>query len=487
MTHQFMFHADDFGGDLQRAFDEATGGHLYFDGSKNYPINSVKVTKPITVTTSSCQFTYAGNDPSTFVLEIATDNVRFDSFRLLIPGGHFTRGIGVISNQGFRCDQIEVISVDQSASTLEGAPGDLFSSGVHGVRLDDLKDARLGSVRCKNFEVALAIRRCSDLMIGGVDVTNYLLAVWYRDCVHCWAGPSRIRSSLNGEKAPGNCGLLLENRSGPDYSSGSLTFVDWDVANAPEHGIRLGGKYALSNIQLVRPVVHECGSSGIKIFAGPSIFHRDCLVDRPTVYDVGTSDSENECGLLLQNVSRSLIREPKVFAMNREHCGRHGIRISGCDHLHILNPMIEQALVDGIRIDNNLSATPPDEIYMAHLTIQGGSIIRCGGHGIHVFYDGIKGDRLLRFLRLTGFPFVQGCAGSGIVFDRGDSGEQRGCSLTGEIIDSGQPQVVANKEVPGSFKVRSRLGELPALADGSILQVEGEFVLIRKNGNWNLV
>jgi len=287
-----------------------------------------------------------------------------------------------------------------------------------------------------------------------------------------------FHASPDADVQAGHNALLLESKS--EGAQANLVFEDWEVSDAGEHGIRLGGQYAMRNIKLVRPVIHDCGASGIKILCGSS-YHEDCLLDSPQIWNVGVGE-RNHSGILVQNTIRTVVKQPHVFARNgEENSAYHGIRLTNVKACSILDPHIESTRSDGILIDRSL----PNGglVRNESIVIRGGFVSSCGGNGIHIDCRGTA----VEGIRIAGFPLVKDCGRYGVCVTSDEESAVLGSSITADLrlCSTGHTVRVGGDflcDLRGVF--RDEIAQLSP-ANGSILLVrpEGE-LYVRREAKW---
>lgn len=355
----------------------ALGRTLHFDGTKTYVIATLSVTLPasgLRMRTNGCLFlsTFDAGASDTPLLSFG-DGTDIDTLRLRIAAGK-TRDRAV----KFTGTGVAVGSIYIESDDVQPTP----SADDYGVKFQTCTGASVGYISALRYDRAVIVASSDDVTIGGVRIESFVRGVLITDTTNLRIGRSRIfTASPNAAFSPGHNGVLMSSNT--DNATSNVTLADFTVEGAAEHAIRVGGPNTLSNLRILRPNIKGAGGCGIKVLGtdsgDPTSRNGRIVIDSPIIEDGGIvgGAATNRCGIMLQFVDDVQVIAPIIRKRATSNSGSYGILMYNVNDIHIGNPRISDAEVDGILI----SGIRGD---LARVHISGGCCNGNGGNGITV-------------------------------------------------------------------------------------------------------
>lgn len=330
----------------------ARGRVLDLDGTKTYAIGlQWAIPAGAKIRTNGATLLDLNGTASNSPLITVSDNVWIDVLRARIPAGKTRERVVVVTGDDFVCGRVHITADEQQANTTDNDDGAL--------RLLDADRVKIGHVVVAGFDRPLLIDGTVDATIGGLTISNYVTGLWSVDNRNLAIGPSRIHTaSPNAIYSPGHVGVLL-SASATDLSR-NIALVDFNIEDAGEHGIRVGGPEQQSNIYLVRPRIKNVGGSGIKILGTdsgtPTVQNKRIYIIDPVIEDCGSGSlTTNMCGILVMFCDDVRIVNPVIRKESKAFSGSSGIRFAGTiNDCVVVAPDVRSAELDGIYLDGSL-------------------------------------------------------------------------------------------------------------------------------------
>jgi len=344
---------------IQNALNVATGKILLFVGSETYKYSQLTVKANTELLTYGCTFSrIAASTTAGFTFE---NDVNVDSLNIETPGGGTGVGTGdkgvLIKGSNVTLNNLSVVAAAQGVYNSTNWAVEIVSAPA-GTQLSNIT---IKDFYCKYFSTAIFAKNVDLMTVDAVNVEYYRTAVYLRDVTRSTftnVTTKLLGNAVNG--VPGENGLLLESSLGSNSCS-NLLFQDWYVADSGEHGYRLGGAFAISNITFNSCISDKPGSSilsgnltggewhggcGFKVLGGNSTiteFHENIYFNNCGIIDTNITYGTYPAGHGVNNFTPFLIVMAKnvhisncwTKAVDQAYCSRNGILFTAVDGLYL--------------------------------------------------------------------------------------------------------------------------------------------------------
>ncbi|WP_431794765.1 hypothetical protein [Micrococcus luteus] len=337
--------------------------------------------------------------------------------RSRVVGGIYVSLLGGAACQGVTiadAPDVEVDRVDVRSQVPAAGSGNVRDNGVRVLNSDRVS---IGRTYVENFDWPVWAEKSKGVSLGWVEANTYAKALHLDDVTRMRVGGGHVYgASPNSKYAPGYNGVLMEGDEGTD----DVRITGFTVEDAGEHGFRVSGPAAHTNIWLDACLARNSGGTGFKVLGSlvsDGVYNKGITFNACRAIDSGQFN-QNTCGFLIQMADGVTLISPVVEKDKKTFSAVEGIRMSGVRHVTISNPKIMDTHKFALHIDEACGNV--QDISISKMHIQTGS-----GHGIYLQNPGVE----FRDLQIE--AFVEVYAGEGAAFYAGrytseDTGTWRG-------------------------------------------------------------
>lgn len=297
-------------------------------------------------------------------------DTNFDALRFEVTAGSTFRRLLQV-NGGQRGDLIELVCQAQ----VNNFGGSNLDAGIriYGPtnRIREVKTSKVDRAVLLYGEGATASAAQRGTVIDWVDIEDYVTGFQARNFEDCHFKGGRIRGrSPNALPDPGHNALLTSG--GKDS-----TFGPFLLANAGEHGLRVGGsngsEILTENLQFVSPTIRNSGQCGFKAWSGSNLVPINRLsVSNALVVDCGDNGDAlgfNDFGMMIQNVRRGQFVGCLVTNDALSASALDCVYLSQGDGVHLEGVRVYNAARNGMRISEfNGDATDANSTNVANIS-----------------------------------------------------------------------------------------------------------------------
>ncbi|QNT58237.1 hypothetical protein [Neisseria musculi] len=223
---------------------------LGFTAGKNYGISQISIPQFSQLSAAGAVFKKlaASEQPC---ININSD-VSVDVLAVNSPGSAADRGVRVLGSN------VEIGKIELKSDAKGSNYGVHLQSSI-GI---PLKNIKIGAADITNYDAALMLFGVEGGRVDNIKIKCYRTGVYLRDVGNYDFNRAHLsEKSPNAEGAPGQNGLLVESIGG-DYTTHDLTFANWLIEDAAEHGYRFGGQLGIRDVSFVACVSKMSGNHG---------------------------------------------------------------------------------------------------------------------------------------------------------------------------------------------------------------------------------
>lgn len=393
---------------LSALLSNGAGRTLVMGAEKTYrfnPANQLVIQSGTNILSQGCIFKETiANTQYPILINGSNVSIDFLNFEAVgISNAQYNeRGIH-ISGSGIIIKKIKVTSAIERTGANSGnfnavriGPDSGIASGVH-----------IGDIDINGWEYPYIIQNLDGWTVGNVSATTYKRAGYIKDCKRgtIYGGYVKgINSAASTGKA-GENGLLIEATL-DHYSTEDVRIYNYDVEDAGEHGIRLGGGLSMRNIWLTNCSSKNHGAGfgtaggsndddhggcGFKVL-GPTISYGarheaiyivDCIAFEGKLDEaVGSPWRPNFAGFQIGKCYGAFLINPTVkpsistsdYTPSSKHTCINGIEIIGCENTSVVNPQITGYREAGIMFYDAANTASIDWGVQTNVKVSGGNI-----------------------------------------------------------------------------------------------------------------
>ena len=372
----------------------ARGRTLDLNGAKTYAI-AVQLSLPagLRMRTNGAIFRASVTTASNSPLMLFGNECLIDHLKVEVPAGIQRDRVLSVTSSHVQIDRIVINALSQQANTSDNDDAAL--------RVINCTGARLGAIEVTGYDRAVIFKGNTDLRHGVMKITNYVRGVQYEDNVRVRAdGASITIASVNALYTPGHVGVLMS--AGAADSQRNVKLNDFVIEDSGEHGLRVAGPEQHSNIHINNITTKNTGGSGIKILGQDTAMtppykrNKRLFILNPVCEDAGSGGmTDNMCGINIMYASDVQVLNPIVRKSAKLYSGTYGIKVTASEDVHIVNPNVSDAQLDGIYFDAS-------EFDIDRPQITGGTLRSNGRDGLRV----ACGVNAIRNLQVTGLASI---------------------------------------------------------------------------------
>ena len=451
------------------------------EGTKTYAIAGSNFTFPdgLRLLTNGATFKTTTTTTSNDVFMLVGDNTYIDELNVTIPTGVRRDRTIFVSGDNINIGKISLTSTDQQTTT---------EAGDYGVSINSCTNTRIGIIITSNIDRAVVVALNTDTWIGGLNIDECVRGAYIHGNTYLHIGKSTIHgNSPNATQTAGHNPVLL-GRESADQTD--ITLQDFTIITAGEHGIRIGGG-PQKRIYLVRPNVYGAAGNGIKILGTDNSapvageYQEDIVIDNPIIEGCGTGSgsASNLCGILVERTNGININNPIIRPRGVANAHQYGIRVFACTDVMINNPLIEDTVAEGIRVDTADSGATSSGTDNVH--INGGLIYDCGDDGLSL---SASDSQVLSNIVTTGLR-IQSNGNRGLAIATGTGGSFSACLINASTNGNTGGAIVCNSSAV-TLQVKSSAAEITTTPLSGVTAANGSWyddgttLNYRKAGAW---
>lgn len=271
-----------------------------------------------------------------------------------VPDGFGARVYG----NNFKVDELEVISI---------SPSQNFGFQVQTANTSAyVENCNIGKVTTKNFVSQQQIFRVKNSWFGSLICENYRTGVYFRDLKNVQVAYIEAKQMFpDSVGSAGSNGLLCESTI-DNHSMTNVTVHKVHVEDSPEHGVRFGGQYTISDFHFgsiytknTGAGVSRTGGSGFKILGGNQArplfnYHENITVGSIVSEDCCVSAGVNNFAALTISHAKGVTVGSHIVRKvnNATYSCFRGLHLACCSDINILSQDYKDTNINGVMFYN---------------------------------------------------------------------------------------------------------------------------------------
>ncbi|QDP52434.1 MAG: hypothetical protein Unbinned96contig1001_51 [Prokaryotic dsDNA virus sp.] len=353
---------------IQQMFDAASGKTIYLDDNATYGITLLTIPDDVSLVSYNSQFRklVANTDYGIYV----GNRFKADRLRISSGGGSSDKGIRITGNL------VKIGYLSASSDAFDSEWGIHFESTdgsvLGGIEIDKMTTTR--------YRTGSLIFNVAESQFNKSTTQDYIVGMYCRDVADVQVNGHIARfTSPSSPGTAGNNGLLIESTLS-NYSTNNCVFNDIHVEDAGEHGIRLGGNVASSNLTFNNIKVLNSGAAGAGATGGAGFkalmkdetltFHKNIIVNNLIVEDCSTTGSGlgNFAGVIIGLCDGVSLNNIIVRNKNNAFSCWDGLSLYECKNVNVTNFTALNCRRHGLRLEGGSGAFVSEEMTDINIT-----------------------------------------------------------------------------------------------------------------------
>jgi hypothetical protein len=377
---------------LQDLLNQSVGKVILLGAGRIYGITSLHIPAGVTIVSKGAGFRKVVSS-SAYAL-IVHGNVLADTLDLTVIGGASDAGIWIVGND-VQIGEVVVSSEQDDAG---------YGAAVNGLLVyqasaptPPISGVRLGSVAVLGYVSPVRFINADQCHVESLEIQRFKTGVYLIDVRNssfsnaCVSGLSPFATG-----GPGDNGFLIE--STVDHGTSNLTLTSCHVRDSGEHGFRVGGQRAVSNVWIVGCSSLNSGAAGAQATGGAAFkvlggyttgaYHTNIQLISCVAEDCSVSGNGigNFSAFQFGMIKGARLTDCSVRARTNEFSCWWGLSVLACEDVQINNPDFTNCRQHAIKFLTAQNTTPAYPAELRDVVVHGGILdVNGGGSAVVVF------------------------------------------------------------------------------------------------------